>query len=462
MVTTKDKEFTEIGRKVLHISMVIFAFLLRYLSWEAAMLCAVAAFLHNLFILPRLTSKFYREGSPRDIGIIFYPVSVFFVILFFPNHMYLAAALWAIMSFGDGFATIFGIKYGKKKLPWSKDKSWVGSITYVITASAGASLLIWWTKQGQPENGDSALFLYLILPVILSFISAIFESLPFGVNDNLLVPMVGAFFGYIILLIKKAWGVYHWSYLADNLLMALIVSFVLGFVSFLLKLVSMKGFIAGFFAGALLYLFVGWRGFVLLATFFIVASALTKLGYKKKQAKGLAQEDKGARGIKHVIANLSLAIILAIVWFLSDFNLIVAIAFTASLATALSDTSSTEIGQLFGRKTFLITTFKKVKPGTDGAVSVEGTMAGLIGAALIAAVAFLIGFFDGDGTGLTVSAISIAIIVAVAGFLGNLVESYMNAFVKKKAEADNELMNLLNTIAGAGLAIILYNLMLVQ
>lgn len=427
--------------------MVLFAFLLKYLSLPVALLCAIGALLNNLFILPRLTAKFYREGQPKDIGIIFYPISVFFVILFFPNHVYLAAALWAIMAFGDGFATIFGKRWGVAKLPWSKDKSWVGSFAYVVFATAGASLLIWWTLHPLAE-GESVYFFYFWLPFILSLISSLMESLPFGVNDNLLVPMVGAFTAYIMVTLHYS-PAPDWSIIKEHALIGFGITFVFGFLAFIMKLVSKTGFIAGVIAGTIIYVFAGWMGFVLLALFFTIASGLTKFGYKTKESRGLAQEEGGARGTKHVAANVSLPIILAVILFFSWYNPVFAVAFAAALATALSDTSSSEFGQLYGKNTFMITTFRKVPPGTDGAVSVEGTLAGLVGPFIIGAAAYFTGFTP------TIWAI---FIIGFAGFFGNLVESYMNALVKNKAAADNELMNFLNTVTGAGLAILGYNL----
>jgi uncharacterized protein (TIGR00297 family) len=448
MITSKTKNYSEIGRKLLHISMVAFAFLLRYLSWEAALALAAAAFLHNLFILPIYTKKFYREGTPKDIGIIFYPVAVFLVLLFFPEKMFIAAAIWAIMSFGDGFATIFGIKFGRKKLPWNENKSWAGSIAYLIAGTAGASLLIWWTMHPLP-SGESTMFYYVLLPFILTFISALFESLPFGLNDNLLVPLVGAFTAYIIMSFHPYIAVADWDTFKRQIICGFGVTVAVGLISFALGLVSKKGAVSGVIAGTIIYAFSGCRGFLLLLTFFLIASALTKLGYEKKAGKGLAQEDKGARGTKHVAANVSLAIILAVIWFFSGLQPVFAVAMAAALATALSDTSSSEIGQLFGRHTFMITNFKKAKPGADGAVSLEGTFAGLLGAFAIAAVAFASGFVRGALP---------FVIIGAAGFIGNLIESYMNALINNKSNMDNELMNFLNTMTGAGIAIILYNL----
>src|SRR6185503_7894139 len=99
----------------------------------------------------------------------------------------------------------------------------------------------------------------------------------------------------------------------------------------------------------------------LLLAFFVIGSAATKLGYRRKEAARLAQENKGRRGARHALAN-------------------------AGVATAAADTSSSEIGQLLGRRTYLPTNFKPVPRGTEGAVSLEGTLAGILASLVIASL----------------------------------------------------------------------------
>jgi uncharacterized protein (TIGR00297 family) len=237
--------------------------------------------------------------------------------------------------------------------------------------------------------------------------------------------------------------------LKERLLYGFIITIAFGLISFLFKLVSLSGFIAGVIAGTWIYILTSWKGFLLLVIFFVIASISTKLGYSLKEKLGMHQENKGARGTKHVLANVSLALLIAVAYFLSGEAMIIAAAFAACFATALSDTTSSEIGLLYGKNTFLVTNFKRVRPGTDGAVSIEGTLAGLGGALIISIAVYFTKF---------VPQIGAALLVGLAGFLGNLGESYLNAIVKQKSAIDNELMNFINTLLGAGLAILLINL----
>jgi uncharacterized protein (TIGR00297 family) len=118
------------------------------------------------------------------------------------------------------------------------------------------------------------------------------------------------------------------------------------------------------------------------------------------------------------------------------------LAYVASVATAAADTCSSETGKAYGRRTFLITTLRPVPPGTEGAVSLEGTLGGLLGAALIAAVGALGGLY----------AWALAPPVALAGLAGSLAESVIGTWAERRGWLDNDQLNALNTAIGAGLA----------
>ena len=95
---------------------------------------------------------------------------------------------------------------------------------------------------------------------------------------------------------------------------------------------------------------------------------------------------------------------------------------------------------IFGQR--FITTFKPVPPGTEGAVSVEGTLAGLFGAAFIGALGVLTGLFGAQT----------ALVVTAAGLLGALAESVIGVFAEKRGWLDNHGLNALNTAIGAAIA----------
>ena len=67
------------------------------------------------------------------------------------------------------------------------------------------------------------------------------------------------------------------------------------------------------------------------------------------------------------------------------------VALVAALTAGGSDTVASEIGKAWGRSTFLVTTFSRVTPGTPGAMSLEGTAAGLLAAFALAATGAALG-----------------------------------------------------------------------
>jgi uncharacterized protein (TIGR00297 family) len=196
-----------------------------------------------------------------------------------------------------------------------------------------------------------------------------------------------------------------------------------------------------------MFAFGEWRGFLVLLLFFALGTAATRIGFARKEAGGIAQEKHGARGAKNAVANCSLAAFLVFVaagapamgpWF--------RIGAVAALATAAFDTVSSEIGQLFRKGTVLITTLRRVPPGTDGAVSPAGTAAGFAAAAVLAVTAWALSLLGRPA--------EIGIVVA-AGFVGATAESYLGATLEKARFLDNEAVNFLNTLVGALVAILL-------
>jgi uncharacterized protein (TIGR00297 family) len=156
---------------------------------------------------------------------------------------------------------------------------------------------------------------------------------------------------------------------------------------------------------------------------------------------GIAQEKGGRRGAKNAFANTTAGVLFAFLALATPYQALFTVALVAAFATAAADTVSSEIGQAFGRTTYLVTTFRRVPAGTDGAVSLEGTLAGIAASAILAAAA--------ASTGLIPSA-AIAIVIAAA-FVGTTVESYLGATLERMKAIDNEVVNFANTVAG-GLA----------
>ena len=228
--------------------------------------------------------------------------------------------------------------------------------------------------------------------------------------------------------------------MVSQLLTALLVTGAFAALAYALGMISRSGVLGGLLVGTAIYASLGPRGFAILALFVVGGSLLTRLGYDSKQRTGTAQEHGGRRRARNALANCAVPTLCAILAAATGSEPIIA-AFVASLGAAFADTAESEIGQLFSRTPRLITTFQKVPPGTDGAVSLPGTLAGVGAAGLTAALALILGMLESQAA---------VLLVATAAFLGTIADSLIGALSPR---AGNELTNVLCTLVAALLAL---------
>jgi uncharacterized protein (TIGR00297 family) len=221
-------------------------------------------------------------------------------------------------------------------------------------------------------------------------------------------------------------------------LTALAITAAFALMAWLAGGVSLSGALAGS-AVAFIMAVRDLRMFLALIVVFALTLAATRVGYARKQQLRTA-EPAGGRTAAQAMANLGIA------------ALVVAVApanwpmlALAALAEAAGDTSSSEIGMAFPGKTLLITNFKPTSPGTDGGISLFGTIAACAGAIAIAATALLAGLITPKQ----------AAVIAFAGFLGTLVDSLLGSLFERRGWLNNDLVNLLSTVAAVGVAWIL-------
>jgi len=120
------------------------------------------------------------------------------------------------------------------------------------------------------------------------------------------------------------------------------------------------------------------------------------------------------------------------------------LALVVALTAGGSDTVASEVGKSWGHATFLITTFRRVKPGTPGAISFEGTVAGLIAALVMAAIAASLALISGR----------LIPVVVVAATVGALVESALGATLEGPGILNNDMLNFINTAVAAAVALV--------
>ena len=193
-----------------------------------------------------------------------------------------------------------------------------------------------------------------------------------------------------------------------------------------------------------------------LLSLFILTFLATRAGRKQKIESGLEESRRG-RSASQVIANLGVAALLSnavgvrgIAWVtqhsrISDVDAlhVLRIVVAAALAEAAADTVSSEVGQAFGGTPFMLTSLRRVPPGTDGAISLYGTVAGIIAAAVIAATGAL-------AMGMTAAE---CVIAFAAGVGGLFFDSLLGATVERKGWIGNDLVNFSSTALAAAVAL---------
>ncbi len=428
----------ELLRKLTHLAVGLIALALRFLGPFWSLVLAAGALAFNLLLLPRIGGRrMWRDhevAAGRAEGIVFYPLAVLFLIAVFYRRLEIAAGAWGILAFGDGMASIAGMTLGRAKLPWNPRKSWAGSLAYVVCGALACAFLLRWTAPGRYGLGFA-----LAIALATAVLAAAIESLPQGLDDNLGVPLVSGLFLLGLALTQGHWPALAASGLGERLAIGAAVNAALAAAAYAAKTVDLSGVAAGFLLGTAIYGLLDWRGYLLLLAFFVLGSAATKLGYRRKAAAKLAQEKGGRRGARHALANSGVAAACALFAAATPYPRLFALAFAAAFATAAADTCSSEIGQLLGRRTFLLTTLKPVPRGTEGAVSVEGTLAGIAASLAIGALGATVGLFPWLGVAA----------VAVAAFVGTTFESLVGAAIESRGLLDNEALNFLNTLVGA-------------
>lgn len=227
-----------------------------------------------------------------------------------------------------------------------------------------------------------------------------------------------------------------------NLLLPVLATAAFATLAYRLGMVRRGGAVGGFVIGAVIFYCVGWQGFALLTLFVVVGSALTRLGYERKRSSGTAQGSGGRRGARNALANCSVAVIVAVLYFSTGTEAFAA-AFVASLGAAFADTVESEVGQLYGGTPRLITNLRPVRPGTDGSITLVGTLAGIVAASVMALAGFALGVVDG---------LAVAFVVAVAAFVGTVADSVIGA---KLPRIGNELTNVACTLTAAIIALLI-------
>jgi uncharacterized protein (TIGR00297 family) len=228
-----------------------------------------------------------------------------------------------------------------------------------------------------------------------------------------------------------------------NWWLALAASVTFSVLAYTVRGVTRSGAIAGAAICLLLCGTVGFRGLAVLLIVFILTWLTTRFGYHTKQKLGTA-EPRAGRTASQVLANLGVATACASMYAMTRrpfFLLAMAAAFTEAAA----DTVSSEFGQATRNQAYLITTWEPVPAGTDGGVSLLGTLSGVSAAAIV-------NLFCAGSVLLTWKWAAFS---GFAGVVGMFADSFMGALLEQRCLLNNNTVNFLGTLCAAIVGILL-------
>jgi uncharacterized protein (TIGR00297 family) len=250
----------------------------------------------------------------------------------------------------------------------------------------------------------------------------------------------------------QAWRVAAWT---------LALSLTLGIGMLLLRAATPAASATGFAITASLMFstttlpYQPWRtALVPVVAVAMLAHLATRVGRARKEQLGVA-ERRGGRLPAQVAANLGMAALvsseLAVAWLggLGWFPHIwlgtgaLFAAGLAALAEAAADTVSSEIGQALGGTPRMITTLRTAAPGTDGGISLMGSVAGASAAVVIAGV----GTWALHGDKL------LFVASGVGGIFGLFFDSLLGATLEQRGLLNNDAVNFLSTASAAVCAV---------
>jgi uncharacterized protein (TIGR00297 family) len=474
--------YSERARQWVHIGSVSFALLLRLLNWWQAAALALSALVFNLLVLPRVGGRrLYRpvdDARGFPLGILIYPLAVLGLVLVFPSRLDIAAAGWGILALGDGAATLAGRRVAAsglghsptlptfptyptsptsptyptsptssaaafihRRLPWNREKSVAGTLAFIVFGGIGSIALELWTR---PAVAPAPSMTFAIAaPLVATIAAALVESIPIRLDDNISVPFTAALVMWLASLMDRASIDVSTTTVVATLPWALVANAVAAWAGYRARSVSVSGAVTGFGIGVIIYAGAGGGAWVLLMVTFLLASVTSRLGLERKTLLGIAEERGGRRGAGNAIANCGVAVLAAIAAATTPYSAAASLALVAALTAGGSDTVASEIGKAWGRSTFLVTSLRRVPPGTPGAMSLEGTAAGLVAAFALAAA--------GVAAGLTPASWILAIVVGAT--VGSMVESALGATLEGPGILNNDMLNFINTAVAAAITL---------
>lgn len=369
-------------------------------------------------------------------------------------------AAFLVLAISDPLASVVGQRWGRSN--WIGNASWAGSGAFLGSALVLLTV-VFFSSTSWPISR------ILATSLVITLVSALVEAICRGGWDNLFVPVA------IVLILSPLYaGMLDLSLLA----LALLFGAVFAVVAWSVRTLNGAGAIVGGLFAASLVGLGGWEWAIPGFVFFVFSSLLSRLPANSTIEGVNSPADENGRAVRQVLANGGVAWGCLGIWGIlpsgyTVFDTACYIGFLGALSAAAADTWATEVGSRFGKRPRSIRTFRRVPSGTSGGVSLWGTVAGVVGAATVAAATTLAGGEAGPSLWIGM------LWVVLAGFIGMTVDSLAGATLERGERAspvhdviphpsakdpytrglvwvDNEVVNLIGTSAGATSAVLIW------
>ncbi len=386
-----------------------------------------------------------KQGRLTGLTRLFLTMGALFLIssIFGPEKfpLFIIGGAMAITTFGDGVADLLNIHDRQNNSV--KVYSPRSSIVFLISGGIFAFLAGEWvlrTGGGQTINYELVFF----LSVLGAVTGALLESMTSD-EDTIIIPFGSAMTMWLFYDLRDSYVVG-----TVNLIQVLGFAFLLGYLAYRMRIADISAMLSATLLGVVIIISTTIWWYVTLLAFFLLGGLFTRYRYDFKKARGIAESKGGVRGYKNVFSNSLAALALAVAFKVFPSQAVFLLpAYLGSIATATGDTLASEIGQTWEGEPRMITTLKKVKPGTDGGITALGEFAAFAGSGAIALLSLM--FLKND--------IGLALAVLAGGFIGTNIDSVLGATLQQKGYLSNNGVNLFATISGAIVSAILYSSM---
>ena len=339
------------------------------------------------------------SDSDNSPGTVYYGISMSvmaLISLLIPEFIYPFGIAVFATSFGDGSAGVVGALIIKNNPKIHGNKTLFGTLSCAILSFLSAVIV----------NGVFSLGISLPEAIFIGIFASGLELIGKKGSDNIILPLGVSVFSYFVIAADLS------GYILPLLLTPFIIVICLE-----KKLLTKEGVIAALILDLAVSISLGNFGFLYLLAFLALTAVVDKV---KKKVNGKASLESDVRGASQVLANGAVPMLLALFYLAVPSSALV-IAYTAALAECFADSCASGVGVLSPRA-YDIIRMKKIQQGLSGGVSLHGTLAALIAAALLPLIAVAFGVISWWGY----------LIASAVAFLGSLIDSILGSLLQVK------------------------------